>query len=92
MKSYLHVNVFLRYFHVVDGIVPDVMHDILEGTLQLHIKWLLKHFINTGRISLATFNSRLKSFHYGPSDISNKPTPIAAETLFSSTNTIKQSC
>ena len=23
------------YFHVIDGIVPDIMHDILEGTLPL---------------------------------------------------------
>lgn len=34
-----------RFFHVVDGIVPDIMHDILEGTLQLHIKWLLHSHI-----------------------------------------------
>ena len=35
----------LKFFHVVDGIIPDIMHDILEGTLQLHIKWLLRRFL-----------------------------------------------
>lgn len=24
-----------HYFHVVDGLVPDVMHDLLEGSVQL---------------------------------------------------------
>ena len=35
----------LQYFHVVDGLVPDVMHDILEGTVQLTLKCLLKYLI-----------------------------------------------
>ena len=31
----------------MDGLVPDVMHDILEGSLQYEVKEILKHFINT---------------------------------------------
>ena len=34
-----------RFFHVCDGLVPDIMHDILEGSLQYEVKELLKHLI-----------------------------------------------
>ena len=33
------------YFHILDGLVPDIMHDILEGTLPLTTKLLLNHLI-----------------------------------------------
>ena len=36
-----------KFFHIVDGLVPDVMHDILEGSLQYEVKELLKYFIHT---------------------------------------------
>lgn len=82
-----------NFFHVVDGIIPDIMHDILEGTLQLHIKWLLRHFIYKNKLfSLETLNSRMKSFNFGQSDSSNKPTSITQDTLTSLSNSVKQSC
>ena len=43
--SYKSVLNESKFFHVVDGMIPDIMHDVLEGSLQLHIKWLLKHCI-----------------------------------------------
>lgn len=83
-----------RFFHVVDGIVPDLMHDILEGTLQLNMKWLLKHLILDEKMfSLDALNGRMQSFDYGMADSSNKPTPISYDTLSSTTrNNVKQSC
>jgi len=36
-----------KYFHIIDGLVPEAMHDILEGSLQYEVKELLKHCINT---------------------------------------------
>ena len=36
-----------KFFHIVDSLVPDVMHDILAGSLQYEVKELLKHFIHT---------------------------------------------
>ncbi len=35
----------LSHFDVCQCLVPDVMHDILEGSLQLELKLLLKHCI-----------------------------------------------
>ncbi len=34
-----------KYFHIVDGLPPDIMHDILEGALPLHLKVMLKKFV-----------------------------------------------
>ena len=49
-----------RYFHIVEGLVPDIMHDLLEGALQLCTKLLLNHIIVQERkISLEDFNSRI---------------------------------
>lgn len=82
-----------RFFHVVDGLVPDIMHDILEGGLQLHIKWLLRHFIQDDKyFSLATLNTRIECFCYGSSDSQNKPSPLNAETISSAKSSVKQSC
>jgi len=82
-----------RYFHIIDGMIPDVMHDILEGTLQLHIKWLLKYLIlEKNFFSLNSLNIRIQSFAYGPADTSNKPTIISNEMLVSNGNCLKQSC
>ena len=33
-----------RYYHVIDGVPGDAMHDILEGVLQYQCKELLKCF------------------------------------------------
>ena len=69
------------------------MHDILEGTLQLHMKQLLKYIIlEESFLSLDLLNTRISSFVYGPADTSNKPTIISNETLTSNSNTLKQSC
>ena len=63
-----------RYFHVVDGLVPDIMHDILEGAIQLTLKWLIHHLIYDEKIfSLAILNKRISSFQYGYAELKNKP-------------------
>jgi len=44
----LHRNSILntsKYFLIIDGLAPDIMHDILKGSLQYEVKELLKHFI-----------------------------------------------
>lgn len=82
-----------RFFHVVDGLIPDVMHVILEGTLQLHLKWLLRYLIRGEELfSLETLNHRIQSFKYGQADSKNKPTIISHETLSSSSNSVIQLC
>jgi len=82
-----------RYFHVVNGVIPDIMHDILEGVIQLHTKCLLKYLILDEKMfTLSTLNDRILNFQYGPTDSSNKPSIISHDTLTSSGNTVRQSC
>ena len=40
--SILHQS---NYFHVTKGLVPDIMHDVLEGCLS----YVIKVFINGGQ-------------------------------------------
>jgi len=73
-----------RYFHVIDGIAPDVMHDLLEGVLQFSIMVLLKEFIiHKKYFHIKTLNNRISSFCYGPIESGNKPSTFK-ESGFSS--------
>ena len=70
---------------------PDIMHDILEGVLQVSLIATLKDIIlKKSYITIQTLNKRLESFNYGPIDSSNKPSRVK-ETGFSDANDIKQS-
>ena len=80
-----------NYFHVVDGLCPDIMHDVLEGILAYEMKLLLQFCIRSGYFSLQLLNSRMKAFTYGPADARDKPAQISATTLCSSDNKLKQS-
>lgn len=86
-KSILNTS---RFFHVVYGLVPDVMHDILEGTTQLTLKCLLRYLIQ--ELTLSIFNERVRSFNYGSADVQNKPSEISRATFTSTESyTLKQS-
>ena len=81
-----------RYFHVVDGLVPDIMHDLLEGSLQLCTKLLLQYLIlQEKKFSLQLLNERISCFSYGRADVKNKPSPITEKILTSSDNKLSQS-
>ena len=90
----LHRNSILNtsnYFHIVDGLAPDIMHDILEGSLQYEIKELLKHFIYVKKyFSLDLLNDSICDFPYVLSDKATKPATIAPSVLTSSDHSVKQ--
>ena len=79
----------LRYFHVTESLIPDVMHDVLEGVLPYEVKELLKHLTNEGIISFEKLSSAMESFPYTGHDLLNKPTPLALTTLRSSDHKLK---
>ena len=75
----------------MDGLVPDVMHDILEGSLQYEVKELLKHFINTEKyFTLDELNKKISEFPYVLSDKATRPATIVPTVLASSDHTVKQ--
>ena len=76
------------FFHVTEGLVPDIMHDILVGSLELCMRYCLSNLICDRKLlSLSYLNRRIRSFQYGV-DALNKPSEIAA---LSTGDTIKQS-
>ena len=80
-----------RYFHVVDGLVPDVMHDVLEGSLPLLVKLLLTYYIQERHMfTLADLNRRVASFKYG-SAVKSKPSTIPASSFHSGDTKLRQS-
>ncbi len=80
-----------RYFHVTEGLVPDIMHDVLEGVLQLETKELLKCLVQNKVISASDLEQALTSFPYTGPDSKNKPTPIVPAILSSKDHSLKQS-
>jgi hypothetical protein len=81
-----------RFFHVVDGLDPDIMHDQLEGVLPLTVKLMLKHFIQVDKyLTLDMLNHRIKAFNYGSADGTNKPSELKPTILSNDSGSISQS-
>lgn len=81
-----------KYFHVTEGLAPDIMHDILEGSLQYELKELLRYFIIEQKsITLNLLNRKITCFRYGPIESPNKPVPISHTSLTSLDHSLKQS-
>lgn len=80
-----------HYFHVCDGLAPDIMHDVLEGSLQYEVKELLKHLIISKKIlTLEELNTSIESFPYVLSDKATKPSIIAPQVLASKDHSLRQ--
>jgi hypothetical protein len=79
-----------KYFHITEGLVPDITHDVLEGCLPYKMKEMLNHFIRLKIISVSDLNDLILSFLYGVTDMCNKPSLISANTLKSEGSATKQ--
>ena len=73
----------LAYFHVIGGLAPDVMHDILEGIPPLVLSKLLLHCLQKKYFSLKKLNSKIEKFAYGHREVIDKPSPITLTSLHS---------
>lgn len=62
-----------KYFHVTEGLVPDIMHDVLEGSLSYEIKELLRWLISERVLTLNELNDAISSFPFWGEDARNKP-------------------
>lgn len=82
----------LTFFHVCNGsLLPDILHDLLEGTLQYEVKLMLQVMICTEKyFTLEELNSRIVNFELGYMESKNRPTAISSSTFHSNGNTLKQ--
>ena len=62
----------LNYFHVINGMAVDVMHDILEGIAQTNIAILTSHLNQVKVLDLKSIFVRLNEFQYGRHDGENQ--------------------
>ena len=68
----------LQYFNICSGaLIPDVMHDVLEGVLQYETKLVLSH-ITSGchYISMSHVNHLIECIELGYMEVSNRPSAI----------------
>ena len=80
----------LQFFHVTDGLSPDILHDVLEGALEYEAKELLKYLIHQKHLDAHKLNSRIEAFPHGYADAVNKPSIVSDTTLKSPDHSLKQ--
>ena len=71
----------LEHFSVLTGLVPDAMHDVLEGSLPVVVIELINYLLEKKYITLKTLNASIRNFKYGINEVKNKPCEIDATHL-----------
>lgn len=66
-----------KYYHVIEGLAPDIMHDILEGVLPLTTSLFISRCIENTKFTLVELNHIIKNFNYGPCEVRDKPSKIS---------------
>ena len=75
-------SIFFELHHFdVDLLIPDVMHDLLEGTLQYGAKLILKHMIGNGYVTYAKFKRILEGLELGYMEADDKPSQISLAVI-----------
>jgi len=64
----------LSHYHVVPGLPPDAMHDLYESGVATDVlQSLIKHYAESGNLSLDQLCVTIKDFKFKSHDKSNKP-------------------
>lgn len=70
----------LKYFHTIDGLPPDLCHDLFERVVPEIIISVLKHMHNDGILTFHEINERINQFVFATIDKDNKPSPITLDS------------
>ena len=71
----------LKHFHVICGLPPDIMHDLLEGVIPRMICEFLLYTIRKKFVTLNQVNYILQNFNYGHNEMGDKPSIIQMQHL-----------
>ena len=63
----------LQYYHVINGLPPNIAHDAFEGFTTDFLQNLLSYFIQLKVLTPEIVNAAISSFNYSPIDQHNKP-------------------
>ena len=66
----------LPYFNVLQSFPPDIMHDMLEGTVPQLVSLMPLKFNPQNIITVEQVNAELDIFEIGRNDRKNKPVPF----------------
>lgn len=66
----------LKYFNVLSGYPPHVLHDLFEGIVPLELALCLQMFIKSSYFTLDELNKRMKTFPYKWSDNTDAPQQV----------------
>ncbi len=82
----------LQHFNPCDGsLLPDVMHDVLEGTLEYQAKLLLMQLVYTRKLfKLKVLNDAIEGIEMGYIEANNRPAPIPKHAFKAGDNLLKQ--
>lgn len=81
----------LNYFDICSGgLLPDIMHDILEGALPYEAKLVLQHCIRKGYLSFHMLSQTLDCMELGYMDAANRPSQFTEDVLHSTSRSLGQ--
>ena len=66
----------LNYFYVIDGLPPDITHDVFEGLAVDVISDILYVLVEEKCLTEQKINKRIATFKYSNPDKASKPQPI----------------
>jgi len=77
----------IRHFDICSGaLVSDIMHDLIEGVIQLETKLMLPIFIENCYFSLEILNRNIEYLELPNEMESDKPAPLDRKTIYSQSN------
>lgn len=82
----------LKYFNIIDGMVPDIMHDIDEGVVPFALKCLFGHLINKNVFAEKEIKGKIDCFDYGWINRKNVPTNIGLQKKSLGLNAMQVHC
>lgn len=72
----------LPHFDITKQLPQDIMHVLLEGVVNMHVRFFLRSIIVRRKLVTAQYiNLRLKGFPYGPSHRRHEPTPLKLDNI-----------
>lgn len=76
MKRQCALTKTLRYFHVLSGYPPDLLHDLFEGIVPLELALCLNVLVKKKHFSLFQLNYLIWHFPYKWTDKADSPQPV----------------
>ena len=66
----------LTYFHVINGLTPDLAHDVFEGVAVGVIFHVLTNFVKEGVLTVDEKNNNIVNFTFSQTDLKNQLVPF----------------